>query len=79
MLSFKNVTYNIRTNAFVRSHDSDDYLTLILDYMFDRQAKWLAFRYFINETFLVDEVNVLRAMMLSTVIPKDRYRFFYRH
>lgn len=79
MLPFKNVTYNIRTNAFVRSHDFDDYLTLSLNYMFDRQAKCLAFRYFINETFPVDEVNVLRAMMLWTVIPKDRYRFFYRY
>ena len=78
LMSFENGTYNITTDTFVRSHDPDDYLTHSFDYPFDRQAKCSAFQAFINDTFPADEVNVLRAMMRWTVIPKDRDRP-YRH
>ena len=78
LMSFENGTYNIRTNAFVSSHDPDDYLTHSFDYPFDRQAKCPTFQAFINDTFPADEVDVLRGMMRWTVIPKDRNRP-YRH
>ena len=78
LMSFKNGTYNITTDTFVRSHHPGDYLTHSFDYAFDRQAKCLTFQAFINDTFSAEEVNVLRAMMRWTVIPKDRNRP-YRH
>ena len=78
LMSFENGTYNIRTDAFVGSHDPNDYLTHSFDYPFDRQAKCLKFQSFINSTFPPDEANFLRAMIRWTVIPKDRNRPF-RH
>jgi|GEM_PF-5228223 len=78
LMSFTNGTYSIRTDAFVKSHDPDDYLTHSFDYPFDRQAKCPIFQAFISGTFSAGEVNVLRAMMRYTVIPKDRNRPF-RH
>ena len=77
-MSFENGTYNIRTNAFVSSHDPDDYLTHSFDYPFDSQAKCPTFQAFINDTFPADEVDVIKGMMRWTVIPKDRNRP-YRH
>ena len=78
LMSFKNGTFNVNTQKFIRSHDRRDYLTHAFDFKYDEDAKCPKWESFLNEIFSNNQelINLLKAAFKWSISPKDTTRPF---